>query len=612
MTARKPLESMDAPSDESLETTSSRQESRQETGKGGSSTDDHASNKASIHSELERGEASISRTLEAILSKTDDDELPLSSEVTGRPAGGTGKGLGSHTLLGLGGYGSPKLPGVTPAEAEDDAAGPSISVDTMFDDHEDGARGRAMAPPVGPAGLEDRVEIEREEAAGEKVGDLLDEVAQALNVQAAETRDRAIGRIPSPGANAPGARGSMKTPLVRTAEEFEFEDPDDGPTTLNAGDGKLEAAGGQVGQEDDDEEDDEESVVLGPGVRSDGKREARLTGSHPGANLAGTAGRTALPVPAVPMPGSAAPGSSRTTRATPFAGLPAATLPTFPAPGSGRTRLPTPAPGTALGVAGATSAARTAPPPGAPLAARDDSPGALLVDVTAGRQSGRASAPSATLAAAESSGRNGAVEEPHPSALSSARVILEQALLKKDLKFRAISFGAIVLGVFVGGLFIGHSVIKGNLETTSTASPAQPASGAAPGVTAPRPMGSTVVAPVAPAAPAANPATRTAPTAVVTNVPPNAEQPAVPAANSNAPTGAVGESAVAGAAQMQFDEQPARKRRPHRAATVSTEDLDVPPAPKRVASAAPPVSKAPTAGKSGPKKKSTWHDPFAD
>ena len=602
MTARKPLESMDAPSDESLETTSSRGE--------GSSSDDGAG----VHSDLERGEASISRTLEAILSKTDDDEVPLTGDATGRPSGGTGKGLGSHTLLGLGGYGSAKLPGVTPVEVVDDAAGPSISVDTMFDDPEDLLRGKAMAPPVGPADLEGRVEIEREEAAGEKVGDLLDEVAQALNVQAAETRDRAIGRIPSPGANAPGARGSMKTPLVRTAEEFEFEDPDDGPTTLNAGDGKLEAAAGQRAQADEDgEEDDEESVVLGPGVRSEGKREARLTGSHPGASLAGTGGRTTLPIPAVPMPGSAAAGSSRPTRATPFAGLPAATLPTFPAPGSGRTRLPTPAPGTAaLGVAAATGAGRSSPPQGAPqgatLTARDESPGAMLVDAPVGRRSaGRISAPSGTLAAAESSGRSGAVEEPHPSALSSARVILEQALLRKELKFRPISIGAIALGVFVGGLFIGHSLIKGSPEATSSASSAAPASGTAPAVAASRPADPAVIAPVAPAVPP-NPATKPATAAVVNEVPKNTV--AAPAAN---PNGAVIDSPPVGTAQMQFDEQPTRKRRPHRAVTVSTDDLDIPSASKRVASVAPPpVSKTPTAGKSGPKKKSTWHDPFAD
>jgi len=98
MTARTPLESMEAPSDESLEPTSSRQEPRKE----GSSTDDRANNGAGIHSSSERGEASLSRTLEAILSKTDDDEAPLTDE-TGEIAGiqaGARKGLGSHTLLG--------------------------------------------------------------------------------------------------------------------------------------------------------------------------------------------------------------------------------------------------------------------------------------------------------------------------------------------------------------------------------------------------------------------------------------------------------------------------------------------------------------------------------
>jgi len=63
-----------------------------------------------------------------------------------------------------------------------------------------------------------------------------------------------------------------------------------------------------------------------------------------------------------------------------------------------------------------------------------------------------------------------------------------------------------------------------------------------------------------------------------------------------------------------FDEQPARKRRAHHVVPAAPkDDLDLGPAPKRVAAAAPPpVSKAPTAGKPGPKKKSAWHDPFAD
>jgi len=429
-------------------------------------------------------------------------------------------------------------------------------------------------------------------------------------VQAAETRDRAIGRVPSPGANAPGSRGAIKTPLVRTAEEFEFEDPDDGPTTLNAGDGKLEGASAKTDDDDEaqDDEDDEESVVLGPGIRAEGRREPRLTGSHPGANLAGTGARATLPIPAVPMPGSGAANSNRTTRATPFAGLPAATLPTFPAPGSGRSRLPTPAPGTALGVAGAATAGRSALPAGAPGTAREDSPGAIplaSLDAPAGRRSsGRVSAASATLSSADSA-RNGAIQEPHPSALSSARVILEQALLKKDLKFRAISFGAIILVVFVGGLFIGHAVMKGSPETTASSPP--PASPAvAPVVVAPKPAEPAAVAPAPPAA--------TAKTPVVTDLPKTAATAATAAAGNANVGGAVAESAAAGTAQMQFDDQPARKRRAHRAAPPAPkDDLDVPPAPKRVAAVAPaPASKVPTAGKAGPKKKSAWHDPFAD
>ena len=71
---------------------------------------------------------------------------------------------------------------------------------------------------------------------------------------------------------------------------------------------------------------------------------------------------------------------------------------------------------------------------------------------------------------------------------------------------------------------------------------------------------------------------------------------------------------------MQFDPQPIHKRRVRRPSAAPKDDLALPPpppAPKgpvRVASAAgPPVGKVtPTAGKSAPKKKSAWHDPFAD
>lgn len=569
MTARTPLESTEAPSTESDEASSA--------GGEGSSNDDHARNGATLdRGDLgDGGEGSLSKTLEAILSKSDDNELPLGSNITGPPRA-AGNGLGSFAEV--------KLPGVTPVDHE--AAGPSISVDTMFDDPEDEPRMKAMAPPL---------DDPEEEEVG-KVGDLLDEVAQALNVQAAESRDRAIGRVPSPGANAHGVQAAPQTPLGDSSEDFEFEDPDDGPTTLNSGDGKLEAAS---------VDPDEEAVVLGPASRGEGRRETRTTGSHPGANLPGASARGTLPTPAVPMPGSAVAAGSRPTRSTPFAGLPAATLPTFPAPGgSARTRLPTPAPGTALSMSGSGPTGRATLPPGAPLGALDGTGGAIAAlgsdGASARRPTGRISAPLGTLAGADGSGRTGSVHEPLGSAMSSAQVILKQAILKKDLKFRAISFGAIVLVVFVGGLLIGYAAMKGSPEVAGSTTPAPAASATTPSV------------PTKANEPAAN--------VPAVAVEPAKAAPVAPKTDPNTlPANTMAEAAVSGSAQMQFDSQPLRK---HRARRLGTKD-DIgfgappplpPPAPKRVAAStvAPIASKAPAPTKSASKKKAVWHDPFAD
>jgi len=69
---------------------------------------------------------------------------------------------------------------------------------------------------------------------------------------------------------------------------------------------------------------------------------------------------------------------------------------------------------------------------------------------------------------------------------------------------------------------------------------------------------------------------------------------------------------------MQFEPQPIHKRRARRAVAPANDDPSLASGskgPVRVASIGAPPSapgKGTTAGKSAPKKKSTWHDPFAD
>jgi hypothetical protein len=558
MTARPPLETLEAASDESP-TSPSTGESVKERVEG----DSEGASNAQTMTTAEQSEASISKTLEAILSKTDDDdESPLTAD---------------EGAISFGSADEPKAEG---ASSTHEPAGepPSISVDAMFDvdvdlDHTHDAPPKWSLPLAG----DDR-----------PVGDLLDEVADALKVQAAESRERAIGRAPE--ASAPGhARGAANTPVVAKSTEFEFEDPEDGPTTLNS----TDEANGLIAAAASNRDEDEEAVVLGPATRRGD--------SHPNASLPGGTTRATLPAP--PMPGTRVPGSN--LRATPFAGLPAPTLPVFPAPPSGRVRLPTPAPGHPTGVpapgSGRSAVSAGSPPAGTPDAAALSGFGLP----ESSRRTARASVAGLALGAgtaSEGSARHralGLVAEPLSAALSSASTIL-----KKDVRFRLASLAAIVLVTFAGGLLIGRAALRGKEPEAQPAvaraadpvPPPAPAKDLANGAAAdPTKGGAAAPAPVVTAAPAEKP-----------KIEPVAPPPAT-----------VAEAAPTGVGPMQFEPQPIHKRRARRAVAPATDDpgLAGPKGPVRVASIGAPPSapgKGTTAGKSAPKKKSTWHDPFAD
>ena len=153
MTARPPAETLEALSDGSGET--------------GTGHESNGAGGAGHTMKLDASEASISKTLEAILSKSDDEESPFSSS----------SDVGTKTLLGM--NAADLLPKVQSHDghdgidikSEDPISG--VTVDDLFADTE-----HEPAVVTKP-----RVSVD-----DTQVGTLLGEVAEALNVQAAESR----------------------------------------------------------------------------------------------------------------------------------------------------------------------------------------------------------------------------------------------------------------------------------------------------------------------------------------------------------------------------------------------------------------------------------------
>jgi hypothetical protein len=185
-------------------------------------------------------------------------------------------------------------------------------------------------------------------------------------------------------------------------------------------------------------------------------------------------------------------------------------------------------------------------------------------------------------------------------------------ILKKDLRFRTASFAAIVLVTFAGGLLIGRAGGSKGRSGPATPEPAVAAQAAASGA-------GTATSPSAPgSAVAATGDTNRKPSEGAAVEKGTAKiEPVVPA-----PEATVAEGSAAGA--MTFDPQAIHKRRARRVATPEKDDLGTTtPAPKAAAAGLKPaVRVAAVAGAPAPikpgaagkpaKKKSAWHDPFAD
>ena len=546
MTARPPVDTREASSEEPSEPL--------ETGDSPTSHDAAPNGQADGARAAEAGmsnqtEPSMSRTLEAILSKSDaDDDLSVPPQDDGDAGGGEGaESIGTRTLLGIGPSGAPLPPRSAKSDLESDDE-QSFSVEDVFDDEGTAVSSIRANGKGGTANGRD-----------DQMGDLLDEVAEALNSQAA-SHDSTVGALP--GKPVPAARPirADQPSGRRNRDEFEFEDPDDGPTTLNVHGEHSEDV--DVGADDDDE-----AVVLGP---------ARLPPSRPAPALSDR-----LPSPAASSGASATSGATKT--ATPFSGLAAATLPSFPAPASGRSRLPTPAPGQALG----------GPPPGRVGLPVGTPVNGIPTSLSQGDSSRRsASGRSAAAGGDRSAGHRAtaAVIESLSSAMESASVVL-----KKDVKFRVASLAGVVVATFVVGLLIGRAVVGSGNKTMAQASEKPPTANEQ-AMAVPAPAKAPAEAPQAPT-PAA------APVAPAQNRP-----DAVPAAP---PPPAVAELAPAAPSVLGDVPAPAVHKRRVRRTNLALKDDGLPnPGPSKPAVAPPKAKPAP--GAPAGKKKSTWHDPFAD
>ncbi|MES1206409.1 MAG: hypothetical protein ABUS79_10770 [Pseudomonadota bacterium] len=504
------------------------------------------------------------------------------------------KALGSKTLMGIGLEGLNLAASRAPAEAKADSpaeAAGGVDTNKATERNSDGVDVDVRLPPGLPS--DDK-----------QVSSLLDEVAEALNVQASEYRDRARGRLP--GMPAP-AQPPFPARLDAGGTEPEFEDPDDVDTALTPGgipvvDDSHEPADINLGGTPEvHNEDEDEAAVLSPaGLPGSGKtRDGRSLSIPPPPGLSLGASIPPLgPPPGVPVRAQ-----------TPSSGL----SPT----GAGRLRLPTPLPG---------SPNRTLPPPPSgrltlPIGTMAPALTPSVVDLTATSPSTPISLEasrriSAGLAAATTSGsgrvssrNNARVTEPvmrgQASALSVANL---PVVLAAQVKIATLSLAGLIALTFAGGLFVGMLVWRGQGRTEAmTAARTSPAGTSAP--------------PVAPA--------HTAPVQAPT---PAAAAPASPANPVVAEPAA--DSVVApAAADSEGVKQPARRLqtaavriapRPRRPtpgpATLTDETAGAakpaalkPGARPSVAPASKPVATNATAKPVAKSKaKPAWHDPFAD
>jgi hypothetical protein len=292
---------------------------------------------------------------------------------------------------------------------------------------------------------------------------LIDDVAQALNLQASEYRDRARGRLPGmPSQNALPVEPAGLSTAASERREAEFEDPDDGPTALTPGvapvvderDEGVRAAELSARQGGESRAFDEATIVTSAwqaGARPDTRRSGlpRISGAPVGpvpaaaGFSAGGAARTATPPAGLSPPAS---GSVRLPTPTP--GHP---LPTLPAPTIGRSSLQSGMP-TSIAMTRSDSEL-TATAPSTPISL--EASRRVMANIAAPRGSGRVSSRAA-----------GSVTEPVIRSFSTMPF-----LLKAHIKIATVSLAGLIAVTFAGGLLVGMLVWKGQGRVESAVTP---------------------------------------------------------------------------------------------------------------------------------------------
>ncbi len=392
----------------------------------------------------------------------DDSQVALSLEAEAKKAqdAPAPRPVVFKTLMGISIEGL-NLPGIRPSAKADLETAPA----------EHGTNGTLPESPVSkdasklPEIVEARVASPHPGDEREVTG-LLDEVAQALNVQASEYRDRARGRLPgmptvasAPGA---GANANSNSNAAVGQAQAEFEDPDDDgavltPAVISVVDGTEDEI--LVGTDASDEATVATGSVQAPGV--------------PPGHAATTKPFDSKSTKVPPVPGMGFASSSPLQPVGPPPGV-AAARPTTPGaglalPSSGRVRLPSPVPGMSVpGLPGPSGGRATLPPgtmspfTGARLSSHDltaTSPSTPIslgsarrpsgaVSVSTGRRSGRASTTRGNARPTDPVGRP-AARSPLP------------AILTAHVRLATVNLAGLVALTFAGGLLVGMLVWRG-------------------------------------------------------------------------------------------------------------------------------------------------------
>lgn len=436
------------------------------------------------------------------------------------PEAAAPKALGSKTLMGIGIEGL-NLPALLRAEEKKRKVGkksarteaePDVPVDDLVEED------AAATNPASEAAMASSPE-------NKHATSLLDDVAQALNVQASEVRDRARGRLPGMPASGAGASKPMLPMTIQQPgqRQAEFEDPSEGPTALTPGMiaiADAEKAAGQKSALDAELEAEEEAVVLGHAVQSGSAKyvQARTSESRPVAVPPVPGLPTASPAVVGPPPGVAL------KLPTPAGGL--------PLPLSGRTRLPTPVPG---------APGQPVPPSVAAISYQTLPFGiasARVSDLTATAPSTPISLEASRRFAASANASIAADAVPVRRTLRITAPVRRfatvlPAVLTAHVKLATLSLAGLIAVTFAGGLFVGIQVGKG---------PGRAEPSPATHVVTSTPVPSPAPAPTTPANPTATTATTTTTGSAVPAAPAPAASP------SGAASGAVIPAAEPGAA----------------------------------------------------------------